>query len=193
MIPNYYKILGVSRNATKEEIKKAYRKLALQWHPDKNKSPDAHHKFIEINEAYLILSDDEARTKYDREYDYYFDTQERATESKTEFQEKGQKTKEEAYKDEDLNNWSRTARKQGEKYASMSFEEFSKMVKEIIKEVGIQGVTAFIYAIAGVVGASAIFSFFSGIYYGDMPQIILSVVFFGLAIVGFNFTSKKYS
>ena len=52
MIPNYYKILDVGRHATKDEIKKAYRKLALQWHPDKNKSPDAHHKFIEINEAF---------------------------------------------------------------------------------------------------------------------------------------------
>ena len=72
MIPNHYKTLQVDRYASKEEIKKAYRKLVLQWHPDKNKSPDAHNKFIEINEAYLILSDNEAREKYNVEYDLYF-------------------------------------------------------------------------------------------------------------------------
>ena len=68
---NYYEILGISSTATKEEIKKAYRKLALQYHPDKNKSPDAHERFIEINEAYLLLYDDEARAKYDREFKTY--------------------------------------------------------------------------------------------------------------------------
>jgi len=72
MIPNHYQTLGVSVNASKDEIKKAYRQLALKFHPDRNKSPDAHERFIEINEAYLILFDDEARAKYDREYKYYY-------------------------------------------------------------------------------------------------------------------------
>lgn len=62
---DYYEILGVSRNATKEEIKDAYRKLALQYHPDRNKSPDAEEKFKEISEAYAVLSDDEKRRQYD--------------------------------------------------------------------------------------------------------------------------------
>jgi len=62
---DYYEILGVSRNATKEEIKKAYRRLALKYHPDVNKSPDAEEKFKEISEAYAVLSDDEKRRQYD--------------------------------------------------------------------------------------------------------------------------------
>lgn len=62
---DYYKILGVPRNATKEEIKNAYRKLAFQYHPDRNKSPDAEEKFKEISEAYAVLSDDEKRRQYD--------------------------------------------------------------------------------------------------------------------------------
>lgn len=62
---DYYEILGVPRNATKEEIKKAYRRLVLQYHPDRNKSPDAEEKFKEISEAYAVLMDDEKRRIYD--------------------------------------------------------------------------------------------------------------------------------
>lgn len=63
--PDYYEILGVSRNASKEEIKQAYRRLALKYHPDRNKSPDAEEKFKLISEAYAVLSDDEKRKLYD--------------------------------------------------------------------------------------------------------------------------------
>ncbi|MEM2931414.1 MAG: DnaJ domain-containing protein [Nitrososphaerota archaeon] len=62
---DYYEILGVPRNATKEEIKRAYRRLVLQYHPDRNKSPDAEERFKEISEAYAVLSDDEKRRIYD--------------------------------------------------------------------------------------------------------------------------------
>jgi len=65
---NYYKILGISRQATKSEIKKAYRELALKWHPDKNTDnvEEAEKKFQDIGEAYEVLSNDENRAKYDR-------------------------------------------------------------------------------------------------------------------------------
>ncbi|MEM4237956.1 MAG: DnaJ domain-containing protein, partial [Candidatus Nitrosocaldaceae archaeon] len=62
---DYYEILGVDRNASKDEIKQAYRKLALKYHPDRNKSPDAAERFKEISEAYAVLSDDEKRKIYD--------------------------------------------------------------------------------------------------------------------------------
>ncbi|XP_072395606.1 dnaJ protein homolog 1-like [Diabrotica undecimpunctata] len=61
----YYKILGISKNATDDEIKKAYRKLALQYHPDKNKSPEAEERFKEVAEAYEVLSDKKKRDIYD--------------------------------------------------------------------------------------------------------------------------------
>lgn len=63
---DYYEILGVARDASKDELKRAYRKLALQVHPDKNKSPDAEEKFKELSEAYAVLSDEEKRRLYDQ-------------------------------------------------------------------------------------------------------------------------------
>ncbi|KAK4256679.1 hypothetical protein QN277_006370 [Acacia crassicarpa] len=63
---DYYSVLGVSRNASKSEIKSAYRKLARNYHPDVNKEPGAEQKFKEISNAYEVLSDDEKRSIYDR-------------------------------------------------------------------------------------------------------------------------------
>ena len=63
---DYYDILNVSKEASKEEIKKAYRKLALKYHPDRNKSPEAESQFKEISEAYAVLSDAEKRRQYDQ-------------------------------------------------------------------------------------------------------------------------------
>lgn len=63
---DYYKILGVSKGASDDEIKKAYRKMALKFHPDKNKSPGAEEKFKEIAEAYDVLSDANKRQIFDQ-------------------------------------------------------------------------------------------------------------------------------
>lgn len=64
---DYYEVLGVSKTSTEQEIKKAFRKLAMKYHPDVNKDdPSAEDKFKEINEAYEVLSDSDKRARYDR-------------------------------------------------------------------------------------------------------------------------------
>ena len=66
MEKNYYDILGISKNASQDELKSAYRSLAKRYHPDVNKDPDAEEKFKEIQEAYAVLSDPQKRETYDR-------------------------------------------------------------------------------------------------------------------------------
>jgi DnaJ-class molecular chaperone len=65
-VPNYYEILGISQNATQDEIKKSFRNLALRYHPDKNRnSEESRQKFMKIIEAYEVLSDERTRKNYD--------------------------------------------------------------------------------------------------------------------------------
>ncbi len=63
---DYYETLGVNRGANDEEIRRAFRQKAMEFHPDRNKTPGAEDKFKEINEAYQVLSDEEKRSRYDR-------------------------------------------------------------------------------------------------------------------------------
>ena len=63
---DYYEVLGVARSASLDDIKRAFRKLAMKYHPDRNKEPDAEQKFKEINEAYQVLSDQNKRNLYDQ-------------------------------------------------------------------------------------------------------------------------------
>lgn len=63
---DFYEVLGVSKSASAQEVKSAYRKLALEWHPDRNKAANANDKFKEINEAYAVLSDPKKKEQYDQ-------------------------------------------------------------------------------------------------------------------------------
>ncbi len=63
---DYYEVLGIARNATDEEIKSAFRKLAFKYHPDRNHEDEAEEKFKEINKAYEVLSSPDKRASYDR-------------------------------------------------------------------------------------------------------------------------------
>ena len=65
-IRDYYKILGISQYADKKTVKKAYKKAALKYHPDKNNNPAAIKKFALVKEAYIVLSDDKKRKNYDK-------------------------------------------------------------------------------------------------------------------------------
>ena len=79
---DYYKVLGVERKATKDEIKRTYRKLALKYHPDRNPGDvKAEEKFKEINEAYQVLSDPEKRSRYDQLGESYVNWQQRGAPS----------------------------------------------------------------------------------------------------------------
>lgn len=102
---NCYEILGVPKTATTDEIKKAFRKLAIEFHPDKNKNSNAQDKFIEIYEAYEILSDETKRNTFD---ELYFGVAEKGEAEETEFKEATQ-----------------TARQNGKKYSENGFIEFS--------------------------------------------------------------------
>lgn len=119
--------------------------MALQYHPDRNKSPDATQRFIEVNEAYLILYDDEARQKYDKEYENHF-REEFVSYEEPNYQYDHNQNNSSVFNDPDLNNWSKNARDQGNEYAKMTFDEFSKMVIGFVKETGFHiGNTLLVY------------------------------------------------
>lgn len=103
---DYYKILNVQENATQDEIKRAYRKLAKKYHPDRNANDDnAKSMFQDVNEAYGILGNEESRAKYDskKENKKEFNKNENKTSSKKTSEKNSARSKEECMND--LNNY----------------------------------------------------------------------------------------
>jgi len=122
---DYYAILNINPTASKKEIKETFKREALQWHPDRNNSPDATIKMQLINEAYLILKDDEARARYDKQY-YKFKKVDKEKENNNQEQTKWQGY---SSNDEILNDWIKKAKKQAKEMLMMSIEDLVGMSK----------------------------------------------------------------
>lgn len=109
---DYYKILGVEFGANKNKIKRAYRRLAFRYHPDKNPTDEAQSKFIKATEAYEVLIDESKRKRYDILYESYLIKNEQ-------FESPNNYRQEES-------NWEKYGRYKAEKYASLNFNKFAK-------------------------------------------------------------------
>lgn len=128
MFKDYYQILDASFSASKDEIKKAYRKMSLQWHPDRNPGVDVTEMMQDINEAYKILNDDISRARYDKEYLLFAQQRENSKPKRSSPQPESWNYDYEV-NDEDLRNDINKARA----YAKDLVDEFFKSLKETSK------------------------------------------------------------
>jgi DnaJ-domain-containing protein 1 len=114
-VKTYYDTLEISQNASINEIKKAYKKLALKYHPDVNKATDANEKFIEINEAYEFLSDTNKRKIYDDLISSNNQNQENVN--------------------QEFEKWKKQAKEKAEKYSKTEYNNFKENIIDKITEV----------------------------------------------------------
>lgn len=147
MFIDYYGLLEIDENATQEEIKAAFRKQAIKWHPDRNPGRDTTLQMQRINEAYLILKDPEAREKFDTEYQHFkgfkreegYKTEKECKQQEEAYSHKGGKfngkqekrnTEYADYRfyDDTLKNWMNNARKQSVDLANQTIKDFKGMV-----------------------------------------------------------------
>ncbi|WP_374166538.1 J domain-containing protein [Arcticibacter sp. MXS-1] len=142
MFVDYYAVLGVESDAPDEAVKDAYKTQALRWHPDKNAGTDTTSKMQLINEAYLVLKDQEGRKRYDKEYERYkehhkqaaFSGRSGAFEGETGNQphgfRKGYEDQDYTIQDETLRKWMANARKQAIALAKETLEDIKGISKE---------------------------------------------------------------
>ena len=140
MFVDYYALLEIKSSATFDEIKSAFKNQALKWHPDRNPSIDTTKRMQQINEAYLILKDSEARGRYDEEYRAYI---EYIREKEHVFTEKEKSStyersdfEDDSYTihDEILRKWVENAKRQAVDLAKQTIEDLKGMVKVGVKE-----------------------------------------------------------
>ena len=130
IIKNYYKILGLTRDATEKDIKKAYRNLAVELHPSRSKHENAKALFIEVTEAFEILSKKRKKKNYDILYDHYYGA---TVEERKKVDEKILNKKEDQQVKEtpnpkvekEVNSWAKKARKTAKNVAEGTFEVFA--------------------------------------------------------------------
>jgi|BioPla2DNA2_1021312.scaffolds.fasta_scaffold01045_13 curved DNA-binding protein CbpA len=153
---DYYQILNVSLGATNEEIKRAFKEEALKWHPDRNAGKDTTLQMQLINEAYLILRDSEARQRYNKEYQSYYEfvcgeskySQSQENEKYSE-SAKQEEPKNESFeyeiKDDILAQWIRNAQKQAIELAKQTIEDIIGVSKAVSKGC-LQGIGVVIFS-----------------------------------------------
>ena len=153
MFVDYYKILEIEKNVNSKEIKSAFRRQAIKWHPDKNLNIDVNEKMQLINEAYLILKDVEARKHYDLEYDK-FKAYKNEQNKKSDYRKSEKEKIYEEYKfdDETLKKWMFNAKKQAVELAKQTIIEMADISLKATKEAGTKMIETFVYyAISGVI------------------------------------------
>jgi curved DNA-binding protein CbpA len=155
MFVDYYKILEIEKHSTQQEIKIAFRTQAIKWHPDKNPNLDVNEKMQLINEAYLILKDEEARRHYDIEYakfhNFYNSRKEQKSHSEFGKKEKHKVYEEYNFNDEILSKWMQNARKQAVDLAKQTIKEMADLSVKATKEAGSKMIETFVYyAISGI-------------------------------------------
>lgn len=130
MFKNYYKILDIPQNSSQEEIKNAFKKQAILWHPDKNTEIDTTEQMQNINEAFLILKDIDARERYDIEFNIYKNSINTPEKNEKSTHKKNDSSAEYVVNDEILNNWMNNAKKQSVDLAKQTIEDFKSIAKD---------------------------------------------------------------
>ncbi len=173
---DYYIILQLDFRSDILAVKKAYRRLALKYHPDKNNEPNASQKFIEITEAYEVLRDPEKKKEYDRIYQICFGS-------------KGKSPFELDDKDENIHRqkkWENFGKEKAKEYSSIPYEEFAK---RLLKEISIgSSYIPNVIAIMLVGGSALVMStMLPKVFEGD----ILAGLLFLLVILGMGYLAYR--
>eukprot|EP01026_Neomeris_dumetosa_P021473 TRINITY_DN1876_c1_g1_i6.p1 TRINITY_DN1876_c1_g1~~TRINITY_DN1876_c1_g1_i6.p1 ORF type:complete len:291 (-),score=34.68 TRINITY_DN1876_c1_g1_i6:224-991(-) len=144
--PNYYEALNVSEGASKEEIKRSFKKLALKYHPDVNSAPDAKEQFIRIKQAYEVLSDPQTRAQYDRlrrgDFDFDFGSFSGSSQRRSQTQDEEFYGLDDFFRDlgNEINQWAEQERKPanngtgtGQSQVGSLWEELGNLGEEFVE------------------------------------------------------------
>ncbi len=154
MFVDYYALLEIEISASAEEVKSAFKKQALKWHPDKNQSIDTTKRMQQINEAYLILKDFEARARYDVEYNNYLNFHRyKKSYQKNDFEDSSY-----AVNDDILRKWMDNARQQAVNLAKQTIEDLKGMLKDGTKAAAKEAGNQFVAQLTISIIALIIFS-----------------------------------
>lgn len=145
MFKDYYEILDIPFGVNSTEIKAAYRRQSLKWHPDKHPNEDVKSIMQDINEAYAVLKDHIQKERYDQEYNNYIHFKEKQKENKTNNERQHQNQDSYTVKDVRVQKDMESAREYAKKLVDEFFQEFMKNSKVAVKGAW-EGVKGYVYA-----------------------------------------------